>query len=119
MRSSCREDGRRNTLGYFRGAREFFPQGTFKEIELVVALDPVWHSSDGISQVVMAIGAAERKLNSLKDRKDYLVRSIADDQNWWRPSPEMKQLYRQELKTLRQEAVKFQRELDELQAIIG
>lgn len=121
MRTSSRENNGsfNQLLGYFMGAREFFPQGTFEETELVVTLDPIWQSSDGIREVVLTIGSMERKLQDLNGREKHLVSSIADDRSYWRPSPKTKQLHRQELKTLRREVVDLKGEMDELRAIIG
>lgn len=47
-RSSCREHdiNGSNMEGYFRGVREFFPRGTFDELnDFYVSTDPTWVNS--------------------------------------------------------------------------
>lgn len=119
MRTSCRENWNHcQLLGYFRGAREFFPQGTFQETELVVVPDPVWQSSDGVKEAISRIGSIERELDGLRKRKVCLTDSI-NDQSVWRSSDEIKRLYQQELIALSGKVSELKEELAELCAIIG
>lgn len=119
MRSSCREGGVVGLLGYFRGAREFFPQGSFEEPNITVTPDAAVWSTTGMIEVRAEIGVLGRKLRDVEKRQTYVKDSLADKSAWYPLSPEMRQQYRQELRVLSGKTAEINGQLEELRAMIG
>jgi len=119
MRTSCREGGYVGLSGYFRGVREFFPQGSFEETRLThVSLDPTWCGSNGVQEVYTQIGIVKRKLRELKSDEKYMRDTLKEKESY-RISSETREYYRQELKKMPKVFLSLKKELEDLITLLG